>query len=85
MILVYLGGLIVLAAALSVLVILQVDKEKELVELAGFGKGSTGWSAMLQRLGFFAGLPALSLLAGRFPELRLLLGNWLGPLVEAVK
>lgn len=85
MILVYLGGLIVLAAALSVLVIFQVDKEKELVALAGFGQGSTGWPAIVQRLGFFAGVPALSLLAGRFPELRMLIGNWLGPLVEAVK
>lgn len=85
MVLLYLGLLVTAVAAASVTIVLQSRSEPLLQPLTG-ANGS--WSAtrpLLQQLGFYAGLPLLGLLTARFPELRGFLGQWLDPIVMALK
>lgn len=83
--LVYLGLLMVLAALVCVWIVVQAGRDELLGRLAGLSETAGGWVPLTQRLSLFAGLPALSLLAGRFPELRQILGDWVEPLVNALR
>jgi hypothetical protein len=84
-VLVYLAVLLVVAAALCSWVVVQARRDKLLVHLAGSSETAGGWLPLAQRLSLFAGLPAVSLFAGRFPELRRLLGDWIEPLLNALR
>jgi hypothetical protein len=83
-VLVYLGLLVVAAATLCVAVIVQAGRDPAVVQLAGTSETAGTWAPLVQRLSFFAGLPALSLLAGHFPQLRRVLGDWVQPLLNAL-
>lgn len=79
--LVYLSSLVGLGAVLSVWVVLQIRSEKLLGALEGLETSS--WNVLLRRLGVYAGLPVVSILASRFPELRQVFGEWVAPLFKA--
>jgi hypothetical protein len=83
--LVYLGLLMIAAAVVCVWIVVRAKGDELLGKLAGFSETGGGWVPLTQRLSLFAGLPALSLLAGRFPELRQILGDWVEPLVNALR
>jgi hypothetical protein len=83
--LVYLGLLMIGAAVICVWIVVRAKGDELLGKLAGFSETGGGWVPLTQRLSLFAGLPALSLLAGRFPELRQILGDWVEPLVNALR
>lgn len=84
-VLVYLGLLMVLAAIVCVWIVVQAGRDTLLGKLAGLSETAGGWVPLTQRLSLFAGLPALSLLAGRFPELRQILADWVEPLANALR
>lgn len=82
--LVYLGLLVAATAALCVWVTVQANRDPAVVQLAGATEAAGSWAPLVQRLSFFAGLPALSLLTGHFPQLRQVLGDWVQPLLNAL-
>lgn len=79
--LIYLSSLVGLGAVLSVWVAFQIRSEKLLGALEGEETGS--WNALVRRLGVYAGLPVVSILASRFPEVRHVFGEWIAPLFKA--
>jgi hypothetical protein len=79
--LVYVSSLVALGAALSVWVVLQARSDQLLGVLDGTKTSS--WNLLARRLGVYAGLPAASILASRFPELRQVLLDWVAPLFKA--
>ena len=78
---VYVSTLIALGASLSIWVVLQARKERLLGALEG--NTSSPWQVLAGRLGLYAGLPILSMVANRVPELRRIAADWLRPLLEA--
>lgn len=83
-VLVYLGLLVAATAAVCVWVTVQANRDPAVVQLAGATEAAGSWAPLVQRLSFFAGLPALSLLTGHFPQLRQVLGDWVQPLLNAL-
>lgn len=81
--LLYVSSLVALAATLSVWVVLQARGDRVLGALEG-GQ-ATPWKLLASRLGVYAGLPAVSVLASRFPDLRRVFLDWAGPLFEAFR
>ena len=78
---VYASSLMALGATLSVFVLVQAQANKLLGALEG--QETAPWKQLVGRLGVYAGLPAVSLLASRFPELRQILVDWVAPLFKA--
>lgn len=83
-VIVYLGLLVAATAAVCVWVTVQANRDPAVVQLAGATEAAGSWAPLVQRLSVFAGLPALSLLTGHFPQLRQILGDWVQPLLNAL-
>ena len=79
--LVYVSALMAAGVSLSVVVIFQA-RQKKLLD-AVEGHGSASWRLALGRLGVYAGLPVVTVVASRFPELRRVLLDWVAPLFKA--
>ncbi len=78
---IYLGSLMVIGIAASVVVVLQMENDTILGILMGTEKQV--WTrGFVGRLALYAGLPLLSLLASRFPAARGLLLDWIKPLFK---
>jgi hypothetical protein len=85
MVLLYLGLLVVAVATVSVTIVLQSRSEPLLKDVTGADGSWSSKGPLVQQLGFYAGLPVFGLLTARFPELRGFLGQWLDPIVMALK
>jgi hypothetical protein len=74
------GGLIAAGVAVTVAFVVQAEKEPMLSHLAGTEANRISWQrTFLQRLALYVGLPILSLVTGRFPEIQHFLQQALEP------
>ncbi len=80
---IYLGLLAILGISVSVAVLLDADRVGILRDRSKAQEQGRR-RALLGRLALYGGVPALSLLASRFPELRGLLFDWIQPLLKAL-
>jgi hypothetical protein len=74
------GGLIAAGVVVTLVFVLQLEKQPLLSHLHGTRANEINWHrAFLQRLALYVGLPLLSLLTGQFPEVQRLLQQALEP------
>lgn len=79
----YLETLVVVGVAASLYVIFKMEKNRVLSFLTGTEPDKINWGrSLIGRLGLYAAVPVVSLLASGFPDLRKALLEWIEPLFK---